>query len=119
MQSLMIHKADVYRPTIVQSTAQQIDEYNLVYADVPCFIQPASVAESFYYEQRGAEGSATIYSTDTDNTFLRNDIFEAEGQQFHVVGVKNNLFISLYVELTVVWYSENAKKRLSRESYGS
>ncbi len=113
----MIHRADVYRPTVTQATTQQIDGYTLFTSGVPCFIQPYTVQEAFYYEQRGQEGVAALYTTDVTTAFERNDIFERDGQQYHVTAVKENLLYNLYRELTVYWYPENARKRLSREAY--
>jgi hypothetical protein len=112
-----IHRADVYRATITQGTAQEISAYTLVYEDVPCFIQPMDSQESWFYEQRGLEDMHVIYTSAVGNTYQRNDILEYQGNQYHVVGVKNGLMMNVYSELSAYAYPEGAKKRLSRESY--
>ncbi len=116
---MMPHRADVYRPTIEQATAQEITDYTLFMESVRCYVQPSDVSEAMYYEQRGQEGVASLYTTDTTTAFQRNDIFEVNDQQLHVTGIKPALFGNLYRELTVYWYPETARKRLSREAYGS
>lgn len=84
---------------------------------MPCFIQPYDVKESFYYDQRGQEGYAALYTTDTTTAFSRNDIWLKDGVEYHVTAVKNNLVMGLYRELTVYWYPEGAAKRLPKEAY--
>lgn len=117
IQSMMPHRANVWRPTVEQATAQEITGYALFAEGVRCYVQPADVKESMYYEQRGQEGVASLYTTDVTTAYKRNDLFEVNGQQLHVTGIKPALFLNLYRELTVYWYPEDAKKRLSREAY--
>lgn len=113
----MIHTADLWRPSMIQRTSQDIEDYDLLNPSVPCFIQPYATTEQFYYEQRGFEGKTTIYTTSLD-TFQRNDIMQDDrGNQFHVVGVANANYMDLYQQLDVLVYPEGAKKRLSREAY--
>ncbi len=113
----MIHQANWYRADIVQGiSSQEIDGYaNIAYC-VPCFIQPADSKEAFYYSQRGDENTHTIYTT-SQAEFLRNDILERNGDQFHIVGVKDALYMGLYQELAVYQYSESAKRRLNWQAY--
>lgn len=113
----MPHTADLYRPTYVQDTAQTISGYTKIYEDVPCFIQPMSSDEAMYYAQRGLEGMSSIYTTAVNSTFLRNDILKHNGEQYHIVGVKNALQRNIYIELSCYAYPEDAKKRLDTEAY--
>ena len=117
MIGLMVHKADVFRPTKIQNTAQEISGYVLHARCVPCFIQPVSSAEAFYYSQRGLENVHTVYTTDACGGFDRNDVFTHAGSDYHVTGVKNALVRGLYLELTAVQYPEQAKRRLDTEAY--
>ena len=114
----MLHKVDVYRANLTQATAQEIDGYTLTYSLVPCFIQPADSKEAEYYFQRGIEDVHNIYTTATDKTFQRNDILERDGNQYHVIGIQNNLMMGKYQTLTAFQYPEGAKKRLDKEAYG-
>jgi len=115
---MMPHRADVWRPVIEQATAQEITDYDLYAEDVRCYVQPSDVSESMYYEQRGQEGVASLYTSDVTTAYKRNDLFEVNGQQLHVTAIKPALFGNLYRELTVYWYPETGRKRLSREAYG-
>ena len=117
MLALMVHRADVYRPTTQQNTAQEISGYVLLARGVPCFIQPVSSAEAFYYSQRGLENVHTVYTTDACGGFTRNDVFTHAGKDYHVVGVKNALVRGLYLELTAMQYDETTKRRLDVEAY--
>lgn len=117
INNLMRHIADVYRVKMKQGTAQEIDGYQLLYSSIPCFIQPNTSAEAFYYEERGTENQITIYTSRTDLTFQRNDILERNGKQYHVVGVQSGLESAVYIQLFCLEYPENAKKRLSIEAY--
>lgn len=117
MIGLMVHRADVYRPTTAQGTAQQITGYTLLANAVPCFIQPVSSEEAFYYSQRGLENVHTIYTTATCGGFTRNDVFTHDGSDYHVTGAKNALVRGLYLELTAMQYPEAAKRRLDVGEY--
>lgn len=115
--NLMRHCADVYRGTKGQGTDQQFKFYKRVFRSVPCFIQPADSKEAFYYQQRGLENTHTIYTSRTDLDLQRNDIFEWNGEQFHIVGIKDGLNLGVYLELAAEQFPENAKRRLDRGEY--
>jgi hypothetical protein len=112
------HRCAVWRPTVSQDAAQKIDGYTLVYENVPCFIQPADTKEVWFYMQRGTEVTHNIYTLSVSLTLRRNDIWEIDGNQFHIeADPKNALMRNLYLELPAVQYPEEAKKRLDREAY--
>lgn len=116
----MRHYADVFRPVIVQGqTTQNIQTFTQVYTAVPCFIQPADTQLQWFYEQRGTTITTQIYTTATEKTYLREDIFvDQNGRQFHLVAdPKPALDGKLYFELHSEEYTEGAKKRLGTEYY--
>ena len=117
IQNLQPHKADVYRATEEQNTTVEITGYTKVYSNVPCFIQPATSAEAFYYAQRGLENDHTIYTSTVNNTYQRNDVFTHKGYDYHIVGVKNGLLKNVYIELAAKQYPEGAKRRLDTGAY--
>lgn len=119
MQHLMRHRCDVWRPEVVQGTAQTIDEYARVYTSVPCFVQPASSAMQYFYGQRGTTVTHVIYTTAVGKTFRREDILEdSAGRQYHLTAdPKNALMSDVYLELVAEEYPEEGKKRLNREAY--
>jgi hypothetical protein len=119
MQSLMRHRVDVWRPDKGQGTAQQIDGYARVYRSVPCFVQPASAALQYFYNQRGTTITHTVYTTATAKSFQREDILEdAAGRQYHLTADPLNALESgLYLQLAAEEYPEGAKKRLDRQEY--
>ena len=111
------HSFDVWRPTEVQRTAQEISGYTLTYEGVSGFVQNMDSKEAFYYMQRGLEDMYTVYTVRTDLTFQRNDIVDFDGKQLHVVGIQNGCQLDVYLQLDCYAYPEAAKKRLSKESY--
>jgi hypothetical protein len=67
------------------------------------------------------ENDHTIYTTQVED-YQREDVcvfFDPAGKerQFHVNGVKQNLFLNLYCELAAYEYPEEGKKRLDYEVY--
>ncbi|OWK46619.1 hypothetical protein [Fimbriiglobus ruber] len=111
------HLADVWRPVEVQGTDQQIGYYTRIYKSVPCFIQPYASTEQSYYQQRGDENTAQIYTCRTDLCFKRNDVFDWGGDEYHLTGVQTGLNLAIYQELTAVYYPDPAKKRIDRTEY--
>jgi hypothetical protein len=114
----MIHRVDVYRPTF---SGGEITGYTLLFSDVPAFIQPMTSAEQLFYAQRGVENDTTIYTTQVAD-YHREDVLKyidplGVERQFHVNGVKQNLFTGLYCELNAFEWPEEAKKRLNVEAY--
>ncbi len=95
-------------------TSQAITGFAAVYTGIPCFIQPASAQLQYYYEQRGTTVTHTVYTTATQNTYLREDVLEdASGNQYHLVaGPLNALESNLYIQLACEQYPEGAKQRL-------
>ena len=121
MTNLMRHTASVFRPVVQQGqTTQDITGYTQVYAGVPCFFQPATARMEEFYSQRGTTMDTVIYTTATQNTYLREDIFvDGSGRQFHLVAApKPALDGTLYYELVAEQYPEGAKKRLDTGAYG-
>lgn len=111
------HSANVYRPNLVQGTGQQIGNYSLVYSCVACFVQPTASTEDFFFQQRGDENTASIYLNYEGYSFLRNDVFIWNNQEYHITGVQSGLNLNLYWELTAVYYPEGAKKRIDIVDY--
>ena len=110
------HRVDLYRPDRTQGTAQTVEGYSLIQADIPCFIQPMDSKEAYYYQLRGIENTTTIY-TSLILDYKLDDILERNGEQYHVIGIKNGLQLDVYKEIICEEYPSEARKRLNREEY--
>jgi hypothetical protein len=60
---------------------------------------------------------AFIYTSRVDLCFQRNDVFDWNGKEYHVVGVQTGLNLNTYQQLTGAYYPEVAQKRINRQEY--
>ena len=114
----MKYKVNIYRPAkSTTSVEQSISQYNLIFSNVPIYIQPASSEIQEFYYQRGLVNVSTIISNQTSIIVDEEDVIELGTDQYHVVG--KTKMLNVYVEWNVQQYPEGSKKRLNMEAYAS
>ncbi len=113
LNNLMFNTGTVEMPVYEKDTsgAEVITDWvEWDYGDLPCNVQPASAAEVQFYFERGMEVSHNIF-TNFITTYQRNWKVTVEGQEYHIVGVRDFITLHRCIELNCMNYPSDAKKR--------